>query len=67
MQTVSVDFVCARLAAVVFVVQSAGNLPDGTLLRGDPQVARAGVEDDLESLGRCADFDGSVVERPCSC
>ena len=36
-------------------MKEAGNAVAG--LGGDPEIRAAGVEDDLESLGRCADSD----------
>lgn len=49
----AVLLVCRRAAVVILVVEVASN--GATVRRGDPQVGAAGVEDDLELLGRVAD------------
>ncbi len=47
----------------ILVVQVACNLEDAALGAGDPEVAAAGVEDDLEHLGGSAEPNLAIVLR----
>ena len=40
---------------------TAGNLPDRTSSGGNPEVARASVEDHIEGLARSPQFNRSVI------
>ena len=40
---------------------TAGQLPEGAGGRGDPEVARASVEDDIKGLSWGPDVDGSII------
>jgi len=57
----SIDNVGAALVGVVLAVQIAGDLQETALGAGDPQVAGAGIKDDLEALGWGTNGDGTIV------
>ena len=46
---------------IVLAVEEAGDVGEVAVLARHPQVAGAGVKDDLEGLGRSADGDGAEV------
>lgn len=48
-------------AECFFSVLTASDLEKSAGGRGDPKVARAGVENHVEALARSPDFDGAVI------
>lgn len=56
---VSGRFAGTRLSALIFLVQNASHALAG--FTRDPQVGRASVEDDLETLAGCTDGDLAIV------